>query len=337
MAGPDAIRTWKRREAQSSLEWIGLTLLVSALFGGLLAAGGVAPAVALVHSLSTRLLCAASLSAGCVREGSLDRSYGSELAGMVREQAPELFFGRDLLGLPVDYRTCRAAYCAEGPGRGEVTESLAGEPVTLFTRVVDCRGGEASGQVSGQEASGREEVGRGEPEPVCEGENGGSVYIQYWAYYPESASLRGAPVLEGKGYHRNDWESVQVRIGSDGGISQRASSHAGYNHSRSPANWGSDLGWGLLRGAAEELGLRERGGWGGRTGRYLIAGGSHAGNVEDRVDERTYPSHTPASRIRLVPLETVRLDPIARPARFDPITPPWEKEVWRDPESENTG
>ena len=322
---------WKRCRGQASLEWVGLVLLVSALLGGLVAAGGGSKAVGLAHSVSTRLLCAASLSTSCAREGSLARSYGAELAGLVRARAPDLLFGRDLLGLPVDYRTCRAAYCAEGPGRGTVTESLAGEPVTLFTRVLDCR---EKGRGPGPSGPGEQAIG---PEAGCGGGSPGSVYIQYWAYYPESASLRGAPVLEQKAYHRHDWESVQVRVGPDGEVSQRASSHAGYNHGRSAANWGSDMGWGFIRRAAEKLGLREPGGWGTGTGRLLVAGGSHAGNAAGPADHDSYPSHTPSARIRLVPLETTRTDPIARPARFDPITPPWQKAVWTDPEAEGTG
>ncbi|MBK5231486.1 MAG: hypothetical protein JJE13_00695 [Thermoleophilia bacterium] len=305
---------------QSTVEWIGLVLLVTALMAGLTVAGARVPALGLVHSISKQMLCAASLSGYCDREPSLDLAYGESAADLVRRNTPDLFYGRDLLGLPVDYRTCRSPYCAEAAAGGELRESLAGEPVTLFTRVLDCRALTV----------------RTDPAADCDGERAGFLYVQYWAYYPESASLRGVPVLEVEGYHRNDWESVQVRIGPDGEVSQRASSHSGHNHDRSFVNWGSDIGWGFLSGAAEELGLREPGGWGERTGRYLIAGGSHAGNV-DGDDLGNYPGHTPARYIHLVPLEIVRSDPIARPARFDPITPPWEKRLWRDPEEPGTG
>lgn len=288
---------------QSTVEWTGLVLLVSVLMTAMVASGVPVPGAGPAHAIVTKLLCAASLSGTCAEEGSLEAAYGAELAELVRSGTPTLMYGRDMLGLPVDYRTCRSPWCAEGPGEGEVGESTAGEPVTLFTRVL---------------------------------EREGNTYVQYWAYYPESASLRGAPVLEEEGYHPHDWESVQVRIGPGGEVSQRASSHSGYNHTRSAANWGSDAGWGFLREAAETVGLRERGGWGEATGRYLIAGGSHAGNVAD-ADEDGYPSYTPAALVRLVPLESVRNGPLSRPARFDPITPPWEKDVWIDPEAEGTG
>ncbi|HRV59084.1 MAG TPA: hypothetical protein P5138_00490 [Solirubrobacterales bacterium] len=290
---------------QSTVEWVGLITLVACVMAGLTAAGIRLPAAGLAHSVSTKILCAASLSRSCAGDGSLEVAYGPELAGLVRSGAPTLMYGKDMLGLPVDFRTCRSPWCADGSGEGEVSESTAGEPVTLFTRVVEG------------------------PED--------STYVQYWAYYPESASLRGAPFLEGKGYHRNDWESMQIRVEADGTVSERASSHSGYNHSRSSANWGSDLGWEFLTDAAEAVGLREKGGWGEATGRYLIAGGSHAGNVATSADDTDYPSYTPARLVRLVPLESVRNGPLARPADFDPITPPWEKQVWTDPESEGTG
>lgn len=297
-------------------------LLVSALMTGLVAAGAQVPGLGLVHSISKQMLCGVSLSGGCGSSDSLETAYGGPLARMVREQAPDLLYGRDMLGLPVDYRTCRSAYCAEGPGEGIVTESDAGEPVTLFTRVIDCRDGST-------------------PVPAqadCEGDRDGNLYLQYWAYYPESASMRGAPVLEGEGYHPNDWESAQVRIGADGSVSQRASSHNGHNYNRSKANWASDAGIGLLTDLSEKTGLREPGGWGDASGRYLIAGGSHAGNVTDPDESAdTYPSRTPAGQVRLVPVESVRGDALSRAANFDPITPPWEKKLWLNPEEEGTG
>lgn len=312
----------KSAAGQSTIEWVGLITFVAVLMAGLMTAGVQVPGAGLAHSVSKKLLCATALSGSCAGDGSLEATYGEELAGLVRAGTPTLMYGRDMLGLPVDFRTCRSAYCADGTGEGEVGESSAGEPVTLFTRVIDCREG-------GEDADGAN--------PDCEGEKAGGIYVQYWAYYPESASLRGAPVLEEEGYHAHDWESTQVRVSADGTVSQRASSHAGYNHSRGSANWGSDMGWGFLTDATEAVGLRKEGGWGEATGRYLIAGGSHAGNVDGELGGGRYPSHTPASRIRLVPLETVRNLPLARAARFDPIAPPWEKRVWTDGESESTG
>ncbi len=289
---------------QGTVEWVGLVALVAVTVVAVASFAGLVPGTAVIHSISRSLLCAVSLSQACLAEGSLEEAYGERTAGLVRANAPEILFGPDLLGLPVDFRSCRSPACADAGGPGEVTESSAGEPVTLFTRVL---------------------------------ERDGTTWIQYWAYYPESASLRGVPVLEEEGYHPHDWESTQVRIGPDGKVDRRASSHAGYNHTRSITNWGSDVGSKLLRGASEAVGLREKGGWGEDSGRWLVAGGSHAGNVSGEVDPDSYPNRTPAASVRLIPLEQVRGGPLARPARFDPITPPWRKRVWTDGEAEGTG
>jgi hypothetical protein len=304
---------------QATIEWTGLVLVVAAVFAALVFAGSSVPGTALVHSISRSLLCAASVSHDCLGAGEVEDVYDVEISGLLRRHTPEVHFGPDLLGLPVDFRTCRSPACADPGGTGDLTGSTAGEPVTLFTRVIDCR----------PQASRRPSD--------CRGERSGNVYLQYWAYYPESASLRGVPVLEDRGYHPHDWESFQVRIGPGGEVSQRASSHAGYNHSRSAGNWGADAGWDLGRAVAEKLGLRGRGGWGPGTGRLLVAGGSHAGNVDGPLGEGEYPRRVVPRKVRLVPLEFALRGPLARPARFDPISPPWAKKVWVDPEEQGTG
>jgi hypothetical protein len=88
-----------------------------------------------------------------------------------------------------------------------------------------------------------------------------------------------------------------VRIAPDGEASARASSHGGYSSA-----------------------------WTGFTGWYRVSGGSHAGQVVGRSSgERT----TPSTGLALAPLE-----PVAGLAeqRFA-ISPPWLKDVYRDPES----
>ncbi|HET6997416.1 MAG TPA: hypothetical protein VFI03_02415 [Solirubrobacterales bacterium] len=187
--------------------------------------------------------------------------------------------------------------------------------MTAFVHVVDCRAGEAEGS----EADGAN----------CSGSRRGNLYIQYWLYYADSATLRGVPVVGEEGYHRDDWESVQIRIGPDGSIDQRASSHGGYNYGRSVANWGSDAGFGPLREAAEAIGGRETNGWGSETGLLLVSGGSHAGNVAGipHVDR-----FTPGRRVHLIPLESIA----ATDRTAFAVSPPWRKRVWRDPEADGT-
>jgi hypothetical protein len=189
--------------------------------------------------------------------------------------------------LPVDYRRCREDACAEGAEAGEISRSRSGEPVVTFVHTIDCR--------PGSETSGA----------VCSGPASGHFYVQYWLYYPGSATAEGsvAPgvvralsAAVGKpSFHPDDWESYQLRIGTDGRFA-RASAHHGYGE-----------GW-----------VREYGG-------FRIAGGSHAGSMMPRDFVRS----TPGPRLHLIPLE-----PIAarHPRTKFAITPPWLKRAWRDPE-----
>ena len=165
--------------------------------------------------------------------------------------------------LPVDFRRCRETACADGAGGGGGLEVGAGEPVVAFVHVIDCREGAP-------------------PDPGgadCRGAGEGNLYLQYWFYYPDSATLRGVPVAGERGFHRDDWESLQVRIGPDGEAHARASSHHGYNYEQGAANWGSDAGWGPLKDVSETIGARPPGGWGPETGWLFVSGGSHAGNA----------------------------------------------------------
>jgi hypothetical protein len=168
--------------------------------------------------------------------------------------------------------------------------------------------------------------------PDCSGVRAGNLYLQFWFFYPDSATLRGVPVAGPKGYHRDDWESFQVRVGADGAVSVRASSHRAYNHGKGPQNWGAEAGIEPLRFGAEAVGLRSSAGWGPETGALFVSGGSHAGSAE--ANPLDYLQRiTPADRLRLIPLE-----PIAAAGRFSfAITPPWRKQVWLDPEAEGTG
>jgi hypothetical protein len=67
-------------------------------------------------------------------------------------------------------------------------------------------------------------------------------------------------------------------------------------------------------------------GWTGVTEWYRVSGGSHAGQVTAAPSgERT----TPSSELRLMPLERL---PDLDLHRFA-VSPPWLKDVYRDPES----
>ncbi len=305
----------RAERGQSTVEWVGTLGVVALLLVGLVAAGVRVPGAPLARALASRLLCAAALADGCGDEPALIAAYGSEVGALVRRHMPLLGFERGSRALPVDFRHCRSSACGDGSARGLVHRTDAGLPVTVFVHVVDCRAATAAQT----EAEGAD----------CSGERAGNLYLEYFTYYADSATLRDLPVVGAAGYHRDDWEGVEIRLGPDGEADERASSHDGYNYARSTANWGSDAGIDPLRDAAEALGARAENGWGPETHLLLVAGGSHAG---DAIGLPHTDRFTPGRRVHLVPLEPVAATSTARFA----ISPPWRKRVWRDPEAEGT-
>jgi hypothetical protein len=299
---------------QASPEWLALIFLLAFLFSAALAFLGPLPlALSLARGVGEKIVCAAHLSDGCGADPQLESAYGAELAEAVRRHAPSLLYENGMRALPVDYRSCRAASCADAPDEGNVWRSATGERATAFVHVVDCRRSSFAGSVAD-----------------CSGGRAGNLYIQLWFYYPDSATLRGLPVAGGKGYHRDDWESVQIRIGPDGEVDERASSHHGYNYSQGVQNWGAEADIGPLRAAAEAVGFRNASGWGPETGLLFVSGGSHAGNA--KASAVGYTRVTPARRLALIPLESIATE--SGPSFA--ISPPWLKQVWRDPEAGGT-
>ncbi len=300
---------------QGTVEWVGVLCVVGLLMAALVAAGVRVPGTALAQAVASRILCAAALADDCGDEPALIAAYGSEVGGLVRRHMPSLLFESGSRAVPVDFRRCRSTACGDAAEQGYIRRTNAGLPVSAFVHVVDCR----SGAVAQSEAEGVD----------CSGPRAGNLYIQYWTYYANSATLRGVPVVGDEGFHRDDWEGVQIRIRPDGSVDERASSHNGYNHSRGMANWGSDAGIGPLEDATEAVGLRPRNGWGPETHILLVSGGSHAGNAGGipRIERLT-----PRGRVHLIPQEPVAA---ASHAHFA-IAPPWLKHAWRDPEAEGT-
>jgi hypothetical protein len=288
---------------QGTVEWVGLVALVSLVLLAFVAAGARVPGAPLARALADRLLCAAALAGKCGDEPALIAAYGSEVAEHARRHMPMLAFERGSRAVPVDFRRCRSSECGDASGEGEIDASDAGLPVTAFVHAIDCREGEAE----------RTEVAGAD----CSGERAGNLYLQYWLFYADSATLRGVPVAGERGYHPDDWESVQFRIRPDGGIDQRASSHHGYNGFREIGNWASDAG------------VVARAGWGRETRLLLVAGGSHAGATIGLANTDRF---TPGHRVHLIPLEPIAARSSARFA----VSPPWSKHVWLDPEAEGT-
>jgi hypothetical protein len=110
---------------------------------------------------------------------------------------PSIVFERGSRALPVGFRRCRSSARGDGSARGLVHRTDARLPVTAFVHVVDCRGGAL------------DEGGAGAD---CSSARRGRIYIQYWVYYADSATLRGLPLIGPRAYHHDDWESVQIRV-----------------------------------------------------------------------------------------------------------------------------
>jgi hypothetical protein len=310
---------WREESGQSAVEWTGLVLLVMVLCVALVAARARVPGAGLARSIAGRILCAIDLSHACTRDPELVAFYGSEVAGLIRAHAPAIAYEIGTHAMPVDFRDCRATSCGDGPGSGVVWRTDAGRQVTLFVHVVDCRAAHAEATV----ASGGD----------CSGERAGRLYIQYFTYYADSATYRGVPVAGDAGFHRDDWEGYQVRINPDGSADARASSHNGYNYGLGKGNWAADAGIEEVSDAEEDIGLRERNGWGPETGWLFVSGGSHAGHAKG--GDENIQRVTPRGREALVSGEQVAAVEGTHPHLFA-ISPPWQKQIWRDPEAEGT-
>jgi hypothetical protein len=233
-----------------------------------------------------------------------------------------------MTAVPVDFRNCRSDGCAVGPASGKVAASLAGNRVVAFTHAIDCR----DHALERTEAAGAD----------CSGERSGNLYLQFWFYYPGSATAEGSTPLKGPirevsaalgkpTYHRDDWESYQVRIEPDGRRFARASSHHGYGYelggTRLVPGWRLDSrGRGRRFVRAPDV---DEGSWGPDAGMLYVSGGSHAGSA--RIYRRVDRSSTD-SRLVLVPLRSIA----AGDATEFAVTPPWRKRVYFDPEYEGT-
>ena len=287
----------RNERGQASPEWLGVVLVVCVLFSAMVAAGVNLPGADLARSIAERLTCAVNLGEGCGGTPSaLALEYGPEIAEAVTDHVPLLSYEEGMLALPIDYRTCRETACAQGPEAGRTSRTNGGEPVTLFSHVIDCRDPESPSP----------------PWALCIGDAAGNLYLQYWAYYPDSAT---APFGEA-GYHPDDWESFQVRIGPDG-VDERASSHHGYN-----GKGGNPF--------SDTFGTAS--GWTEATGRYWVSSGSHAGRIG--VDEPLYRWTLPED-VEMVPLESFDDDWDEYVGSPD-HKPAWLKDVFYDPEAKGT-
>ena len=242
--------------------------------------------------LARVLVCAARGDCGGADDALRD-AYGDREAALVREFLPSLVYEPRTRTLPVDFRDCRSHRCSDAPDEeGLDVHRTRLAQATVFTHVVP---------------------------------DGGETFIQYWLYYPDSTStwmgsaaawrwaIERATKRDYPGYHRDDWESVQVRIDdATGAARMRASAHGGYQGCKESRCHNTWTRWG---------------GW------SRVSYGSHAGHIPlpaPDPDERT----TTAAGVRLVPIEGLTAS--ERATEFE-VTPPWDKRVYVDPRSTSTG
>jgi hypothetical protein len=314
---------------QATVEWVALVLLVTLVLGALVAFGLHVDGRSYGGFLARTILCA--MRGGCEDgRSALQLAYGRHDAGLVREYAPNIVYEPGEREIPIDYRSCRATKCGDAPTDRslDVSQTNTGVPATAFTHVIH---------------------------------EGGSTFVQYWFYYPDSnttwaasdkayavatSPLKLGHRLWGKlpkaprypGRHQDDWEGYQVRIDPGGDVSVRATAHHGYQWCKQRQchnQWGDWTGWTRVsRGShaghiplrTSLRGVRVGGGFPFVSGGYKVKGPAYPG-VD--VHERT----TVGADLTLIPLETV--DQTAAPT-FDSITPPWRKPVYRTPLSNAT-
>lgn len=292
----------RSERGQATIEWAGVVLLVAVALAGATAVTAVLGAPGLARAIRCAVL------AGCHGEDALlGRIYGPDAAAAVRAFAPSFAYEGGTLTLPVDFRSCRSHGCSDAPdARGrDVWRSHLGRRATVFTHVVDRR-------------------------------PGGSLYVQYWLYYPDSTYQGGAyRVSRGilartpagwlarqvAGHHEDDWESYAMRLDPDGSVWARASAHHGYAGRRH---------WPNLNEAPDLPARPRTGAWTTATGWTRVSRGSHAGHIPDGPGGER---RTESDGVRLVPIESLTPDELA--TRFA-ISSPWHKPVYLDPEDTGT-
>jgi hypothetical protein len=304
---------------QATVEWTAVVLLVAVVLGAAVAVVPVIDGRSFGSSIAHSILCAAR--GGCDDgDSDLVAAYGSDDAALVRRFAPGIVYEPGTHTLPVDFRRCRSHRCSDAPDDPSLeveTSSRGRVPAAAFTHVV---------------------------------RRGGETFIQYWFYYPDSNTVLGPSsaiwnnspaALAGDypGYHRDDWEGFEVRIGAGGEPLVRATSHHGY------------------QGCKER---RCKNTWTAWTGWTRVSKGSHAGHIPLETEwaadweidgdgelfrhvtgyRPLYPGRdlhertTSAAAVDLIPIET--LAPPALATDFGEISPPWDKEVYLDPLSDST-
>ena len=324
MSGRGRASSARGQAGQAAVELVALLLLVALALGALAAAASPRVDGRSVGGVLARQIVCATSGRCAPAERELVRAYGARDAALVRSLAPSLAFEAGERSLPVDWRRCRRPACAEAPDDAELdAHHTAAGRATAFTRLV---------------------------------RRGGRTYVQFWLYYPDSkttvpgsellwkllARVHRLPGAQGyPGFHRDDWESVQFRVGRDGTVEVRASNHGGYAPGGGDAGWQRPTGWVRI----------SRGSHAGRIVRTLVVGPPRRPVIPSlpavpgtrRPQIRSVPQipgrnvrqrSTSGEGLRLVPLETHGRRGY-RPLD-ESVRPPWRKEVYREPEGDRS-
>ncbi|UJA19551.1 hypothetical protein HJD18_04565 [Thermoleophilia bacterium SCSIO 60948] len=327
---------------QASVEWTALTTVLALALAAVLAlAGPRLPGEALAREVLSKIACAASLASDCAR-GEIDpltAAYGAEVGPLVGAVAPRISYEAGMRALPVDPRSCRSTDCSDATRLGAVSASDAGEPVTAFVRVIDCRGASPADRLLARAGLDAYRPHRAVPQDLgsaveqsgvpCVADEAGNLYIQFWFFYPYSNThLPGEWMGEAFGAgevggHVDDWETYQVKITPEGRFA-RASSHQGFNYAPD------------ARGLLSDAGVAPREGWGPDVGSLHVSAGSHAGHAAvDPIDRHGGPERwTDAGDLRLIPLEPI-VDDLGRLDFV--VKPPWQRDLWLETELDRTG
>ena len=318
------MREDRPERGQATVEWVGLVLLAALALGAVAALVPVGDGRSVGEAVLHAVVCA--VRGDCARKAALGDAqlaavYGVRDAALVRRYAPNIAYEPGTYTLPVDWRQCRSHRCSDAPDRRNLdvhTSARGGLPATAFTHVVH---------------------------------RGGTTFIQYWFYYPDSTTTWGGAAgvwsvfdLAGRrssypGFHLDDWEGYQIRIDASGRVGARATSHDGYRYCKgnSPqcSRWGPWTGWTRV----------SRGSHAGHipmATHAVLSGvrhGPHRFRLVNRPAREGVDVHervTTAPGLRLVPLESI--DPRSYHSRQrDGPVPPWGKVVYRDPTSDSTG
>ena len=151
---------------QATIEWVALVLLVALAVGALVAVGPHVDGRSYGGFVARAILCA--MRGGCDDgRGALELAYGSRDAALVRDYAPKIVYEPAERELPIDFRECRTTKCGDASTDRslDVSQTSAGMPATAFTHVVH---------------------------------EGGSTFVQYSFYYPDSDSYFTARMWVGR-------------------------------------------------------------------------------------------------------------------------------------------